>query len=377
MPVEAHAGEQTAVRDEVRPLLVVFAGVTAAGALFEHRVAMVDTTLLRAASLVFATAVAAAVLSAMRRSEGVWVNVAISAAALVGLTHTQIELTGVTPGANMFLFVMLGVAASAGIGVREVSARWAGAVMAVVAMVVPLGAVLSVVRWEKHLRAAAVLVEPVPYFSSRVAGLAAGRPVDGDTAAYLAKDLGKELGRSVEATPRGITEGLNALRLERAAAAKEEMVLAARGSTDFQTTRAAQRLCVQLALSKGTGKAAEALVGEGEELMAGYVGRTRPSASVQAWLGLSRRSGAQATGDRAWLEKAVAAFEDAAQLAPGEPVYRLELASLEAGLGRGDRAAEWAKEALRLNENLRLDPVRQFANRELEELRKLEAGTAR
>ena len=74
------------------------------------------------------------------------------------------------------------------------------------------------------------------------------------------------------------------------------------------------------------------------------------------------------------LRSAADAFEKAAALAPHEPLYAAQLARIFATLNRKDDAARWAGRALDINQDLHLDPLRQFGPAELSELRDLRDG---
>jgi tetratricopeptide (TPR) repeat protein len=113
----------------------------------------------------------------------------------------------------------------------------------------------------------------------------------------------------------------------------------------------------------------------GERVMRMHMEATGATATAWSWLGTMRRTvyeRTQAAGD---ARAAIEALERAAELSPNEVQFRVELARLEAALGNVAQAAAWATEAFRLNENLRLDPIRQLAGRDLEDMRRLAAGS--
>jgi hypothetical protein len=55
-------------------------------------------------------------------------------------------------------------------------------------------------------------------------------------------------------------------------------------------------------------------------------------------------------------------------LAPHEPLYAFQIAKAFDMLKRPERAGEWARRALQIDVDLRLDPLRQFSERDRDEL---------
>lgn len=382
------------LRDEVRGLLVLFGLVTAAGALFEHRIAVVDGTILRVVSLVGAVAVGGVVCGALR-GEGKkahsdedmamarrGVMAPVIAAVVAVVTHCQIEMTGITAGAG--LWVLLLVAMGAGAGMRGVAARRAssgtlrgriGPAALVCASVIPIVVVAKLVRWELHIREATRIVAPVPEFADRIAAIAEGRDYKGDSLRLVAREMSIVLGQAVPDTLRGVEAGLSQLRGRAIELAEAELMRARdAGPRDFQTARAASRLGLIIALNQSRPELRRVSAREAEGVVLSHMKATGESVSGWAWLGTMRRSVFDGTKDVVDGRGAVEAFGKAAALAPYEPLYRVEAARLEAAMGNGAEAARWAGEALRLSEQMRLDPVRQLAGKELEEVRGLAGG---
>ena len=381
--------EERSVRDDVRVLLVVFGVVTAAGALIEQRIASVDGTVLRVVSLVGAMVVGGVVCAALKGAEegrhsdedvamarGA-ARIPVIAAVIAAVTHCQIEMTGITPGAGMWVLLLIAVGAGwtlererARLGSSGTLRGRMGTATMVMAAVVPAVALVPLVRWERHIRAATEVVLPVPGFSERLAALQQGSPARGDSVERLARDLSLALGQAVPGTPSGVVDGVQVVRWSALEGAVKSLVKAQEeGPRDFQTARALSRLLMIRALGGPTVDRTDARAAEAVFLS--HMDATGYRANGWAWVGTMRRTVYEKSKDPADARAALDAFNAAAALSPGEPMYRVEAARLSRALGRDAEAAKWASEALRVNEYLRLDPVRQLGAEELEEMRGL------
>jgi hypothetical protein len=394
---EESVGEVLSTRDEVRGLLVLFGLVTGVGAVFEQRLATVDGTLLRLVSLVGAVAAGGVVIAAVKgaggrkplhRHEGVAVApvglmVPVVAALIAVVTHCQIEMTGITAGAGMWVLLLLAVCAGAGLAGQRARLGSSGTIRGRIGPAVMLGAAViplltlvgKVGYWEIHLREATRIVRPVSESMDRAAALAGGRPYRGDSIEALARDLSVMTGRPVAASPQGVTTGLEGLRMQAIDLASRELLKARNaGPWDFQTARALSRLRLILAMTEESPAKVQELAPLAEAVIHSHMDATGETTAGWAWIATMRRTVYERTRHTVDGRGAVDAFAKAAALSPGEPLYRLEAARLEASLGNGTAAAAWAGDALRVNENLRLDPVRQLAGRDLEEARRLAGG---
>jgi tetratricopeptide (TPR) repeat protein len=195
-------------------------------------------------------------------------------------------------------------------------------------------------------------------------------PHPGDTAKALATDLSAALGVPVE--PRNIPSAVSELRYQRAASAlsviqKTSVISPA----DSETVHAIARLLIELSAmdeSRGRPSDARASADAAEKLALDYC-HSNPSRPAQlAWLGMVRRSRYELDRNPAHLADAVDAWVAAAALAPHEPLYAAQLARANALLSRREEAANWAQRALDINQELYLDPLRQFNNADLAEL---------
>lgn len=376
-PEEAGEEPPGALRPEVRVLFIILAAVTACAALFEHRLATLDGTLLRVVSLAVATALGAAVLRTLRMGSGVGA-LGVGAAALAGLTHAHIELTGITAGANMYLFILLG-AASAGVpaAAAEKPARPAPALLVLACALAPLGRLAPVAKWEMALRRAEQAIAPAREFSARFNALRAGR-AEGDSPRRLAADLSAAIGSPVGEDPESLADALGRVHEAAVAAAEAHLARAVEvGPPDYPTVRTASRVKVfraTLEHERGRVEAAREQAGGAIAAVEGYIAAHGATAPALAWLGLMHRTLHDLDPGLGDLKAGLEAYLKAGELAPYEPAYRVEAARLAARLGRAEEAARLAMEAMRLNENLRLDPIRQFGDRELAELRRLAGG---
>jgi hypothetical protein len=367
-----------------RLLLVVIAAATAAAAILEQPAATLTSTLVRAGGLAGFMMIGVGVLHAMRSRAAMaaFGNTAVAVAAVAALTHCQIELTGVTPGANLWVFLLLACAAAIGDPPCAPAGRSARGLVAsalvvgMLILLVPFG-IVPVARWDLAMREAYRLVEPVSGLALRADAIAQGKPLPGDTAASLADDLSKELAISV--TPAQILQASSELRYTRASAAlKGPMAVAMEvWPSDSETYHAAARLMLQLAVMESraghagqAGKYAE----RAEVLAQSYCASRPPSPAQLAWLGMIRRGWYEFDHKADHLSGAVEAWKKAAELAPHEPLYAAQLARTYALLKQPEEAATWAGRALSINEEVRLDPLRQFSPRDERELRQLLGG---
>jgi hypothetical protein len=372
-------------RTDARLLLITISIATAAAALIEQQTATVTSTLARAGGLAGFLLIAIATLRLFRTQAAARFAIpAIAAAAIAAFTHCQIELTGITPGANMWVFLLLAVGAGAGATARlravpePTSTLRLRTLLALaipitsLALLVPF-ALIPTARWDLFLRYAYQRVEDIPSLSVRADAIAQRKPLPRDSAKALATDLSAAIGMRVDESQVG--PALALLRYKRSADALDTLRQAATiRPPDSETHRAAARLLLQLAamdLSRAHTADATAGAAAAEKLAEDFNETTGPSPSQLAWLGLIRRSRYELDHDRAHLTRAVDAWEKAAALAPHEPNYAVQLARAYNTLGDADKAGVWAQTALAINQDLHLDPLRQFSPADLEELGKL------
>jgi hypothetical protein len=386
LPRAADPATSDGVLDQApRLLLVVIAVATAAAAMLEQPAATLTSTLVRAGGLAGFMIIAVGVLRVMRQPAAMapFGNTALAAAAIAAFTHCQIELTGVTAGANLWVFLLLAGVAAGPVGVPSAPIKHSARTlhgpalaMVLLALLIPF-ALGPVIRWELAVRDAYKLVEPISSMTLRADAIARNKPLLGDSPQDLARDLSKELGTQV--SPAQVLQACAELRYVRPNKALSGPLSDAMRvrPPDSETYHAAARLMLQLAVMEQRGGNADQstkYAGRAESLAQDFCASIPPSPSQLAWLGMIRRGRYELDHHRDHLERAVEAWERAAALAPHEPLYAAQLARTCAMLKRPEDAARWAGRALTINEEVRLDPLRQFSPADEKELRGLLSG---
>ncbi len=227
----------------------------------------------------------------------------------------------------------------------------------------------AVISWEQNLRDAASLVAPIPSLQARAQAVKAGKPLQGDTVTALTSELSTALNFRID--PSMVVDAAFELRYRRAVAALP-LLLAANTPPDSDTTHAAARLMLQAASMESIrGNPAAAAFGAdaAEKLAIDFCASTTPRPSQLAWLGMLREARFERFDhDPAHLRAAITVWEQAVALAPHEPLYTSELARANAALGQREEAAKWAAKSLAINQELHLDPLRQFSQADLDAL---------
>jgi O-Antigen ligase len=400
------ATPQEPTRTDARLLLITIAIATAAAALIEQQGATVTSTLARAGGLAGFLLIAIATLRLFRTAARLTIP-ALAAAALAALTHCQIELTGVTPGANLWVFLLIAAgvpsAAPQPRAVPDPTPPRPRALAApliptiLLALLIPF-ALVPTARWELKLRAAYRQVEDLPSLTARADAIAHDRPLPRDSARALATDLSIATATAVSSDKRSLLLAVNQLRFDRTVAAYERLygaVIQGEPSDsptakqwpkpcphyippDYETAQALSRLAIALAashLARGEDGPAYSLTNVAFSV-ASALAQDHPAPRTCAWLGnLSRGLAEMEPRLRDfYLQQAVEALEKAAALAPHEVLYQLQLARTHSTLGHRAEAAKWAVLARQTNQDLRLDPLRQLSQRELDELAAIEKG---
>lgn len=296
------------------------------------------------------------------------------AAALGVVTHAQIEVTPVLPGTGAWVFALIGVSASCVCssggeesGVRGLRRAWAAA--PVVAGVAGAGAIVSglsgVVEWERELQrgsavisrlagARGVLDQDPGAPGSReklleaveiVMGGGAAQGEHGDRerraeafALSLVHESAEELGRAWSIRPHSLKPAEHALRMR---------VELARTLAAYGRDQRAKEECA----------AAVTFI---DRLLNGYPnhpGVRRHSLSFTAGALVAIAS---VDGDRSHVELAARLWGELCVAEPGSLTARVRLADSLESLGRHDDAVIAAREAVRVSESLRLDPIKQL-----------------
>ncbi|MBI1189468.1 MAG: hypothetical protein GC200_02130 [Tepidisphaera sp.] len=316
------------------------------------------------------------------------VRLAAAVAALGAIAHCQIELTGVTPGAQAWVLLLLGVSAApaATQPARQSPPsrpRAAAALPALIALLatlaLPVFAFPRVLKFDLALRDAYDVIAPFRELTSRMNALQSGSP-QGDTPAQFAKDLSaahaelsqlmSEAKRPLPQPPSSVPQALAQVQVMSAALCEHRLYgawqpIANAPSVVVQSLsrllvaeadalEVAERLGAPFPKSSG---APENIRSAAVELAAN-LSRTQPTASNLGWLGtlcqglLDQGSNIDGLGPRALNSYRLAALKT-----PYSPLYPSQAALLAAKLGRHDEAREYARTALELDHNMQLDPL--------------------
>jgi len=297
--------------------------------------------------------------------------------------HSMIEITPVLPGAAGLAIAIwaLGASPETGQG-RSSRARLApvwGVLPLIGAVTILVFGVLPAQRWQRHLHSGADEVRLI----GEVAGLS-GDPTDGAFARADAERLIRAVAARYDA-PLPSTEAevedllarlrrdsldgaIGALRrvVEVGVAIERSLVLVAR--LEPQPAGAAMAMG-ELTKAMRSGQAALA----GAERETDLAPR-----SAGAWgrLGAMHRALAEMSGDQTHLREPRRAWRRAAVFDPHGLSPPRNLARLSAALGDAEGAARWARRALEVDRNLRLDPLKGLSEREREEMERLASGPA-
>jgi hypothetical protein len=364
-------------------LAVVVACVlpTVIAALDESAIATLDQRVVRLLACLAACVAGVWGLHAARKLTLSVLALALGAAAIACITHLLLELTGVTPGADAWCAALLG--AGAGLAKMPRSEETLMRPMPRRVVVVCIGLVLCgllsaravswMQAWQHGLSRAYSEAQPVQVLRMRLREFAAGRPMDGDTAALLAKDIGLEVGQPVLPKQESMQAAMQALQLRQLQPAIKALEGAHNAApAHLATAQALSRLLTLQADAHN--RAGNKLASEQTAKRAlGTVERVLVSgetASAWAWLGQLRLTHAQLfeTGpaekptplSQATQQSILDAFSRAAVLSPFEGQHPRQLALLAQQFGRPILAKAWATRALAVDDLLRLDPLKQM-----------------
>lgn len=354
-PRDARESERLGVRQELRLAVLVLTLPMLLGAVMEMEAADLGATLVRFAGLALGGVVAAGVLlwDAAGQRRG---SVALAACALALLAHAQIELTPVNLGAASWFMSILGVAAASP-GTALARTSRAGSFVAALLAIAAVAAGVRVWTWEARLRDAYEIVTPLHEDQSWLAQARAGGESARDAANTLARSLSGRSGTPVAVTPEAIERAVAAERLARIRQAQDVLASACRAApSSFLTSRALTSLMLaEFNDSARLGMPSDAIA-RAEATTAAFV-QHRPSPVAWAWLGVIRRNRAEAENNPEHLRASVVAYEHAAALDPRGLDHAVRLAALCRQLGDSTKASAWAARAIRLDDDLRLDPL--------------------
>lgn len=365
-----------------RPVFLALALGTLAAAWFEAEAVTPEAALVRIITILGGMSVAGLALRTCERAPRLFA-MGLSAAAIVILVHAQIELTWAIITSAPLLAVLLGLgaggvphdpnppAASAS-RLNLPTAAIPGLVSAVlVSLLIP-----NVVTWERSLNRAYADVAPLASINDRLQALANATRTRSPIARDLAAALGAELLTPAQAnapfTFGDLTTAYGQLRMQRMTAALASLEPAQRIATrDVETQRSVSSLALRLALesehaanARGTTEAAA----HAAQIAHAAAASNPDSATAASWVATVCRTLGQTSAGHIHYVPELGPYRDAeiryllqaAALAPYEPSHAAWLAEAYAAKGDLANAATWAKQALRRDELLRLDPIRQF-----------------
>jgi hypothetical protein len=371
---------------------------TGIAAFLEREAATPESGLTRAAGIAFALACIWGIWRVIERGSRTQnyddaLGPAVAVGAIVAAVHCQIELTGTTQGSGAWCWLALACGAGLCRGAWGSPAlpdapdqnpsptfklpRWI--IIAIVAM--PIGMlgmrVAQTLTWQHELSRAHAPAAQVQDLTQRRAELdrLAGSARD-DAARVLLADLSNATGQSV--TPTALEAALGMVQAHGVAAAKEQLIEAASDQPwHFGTLRAASRVLLMDAqgrLARGE-KVEPADLDSAITLLDKRREQFGKTASYWSWLGILWEQRAEmpfvASGGHGIVgtrqqagERAMQAYMNAAKFAPFDPLHPVKLSDLYAAIGDTENARGWAIRALELDNNLRLDPLRQLTDAE-------------
>lgn len=339
-----------------------------------------ENLLLRLVGLLGGIGLGAAVLSLARVSA--WYRAALATGALAGLAHAQLDVTPVTPGASAWLLAMIALAASTMAarsdargtpGRMQIPLALAPAVVAVIWIVIGL---VPLTRWEADLRRAGEAVQVVGQVHTELLEISAS-PVQRSSRGRSFEDLTRMvaglLGTRSAANAEELTGQMAALTRARADIAARFLASASRVfPTHFPTARAASRMYLAQAEAAGVlgdGERADREVEAAIGLIRSLTDHGGAPAAAWVWLGdlLARQGDAR-------LPESIECWLEAAKLDPHGLIPATRLAHGYRNLGRIEESRLWAARALRIDEDLRLDPLERLGKTERQELEAMAEG---
>lgn len=359
-----------------RPGALAIAGATIASAWVETAIATPIAGIVRILSLALALLLAWRVCIAGGRT----LRLALVAAAAACGFHAMIEVTPIQAGSSSLFAALIGLAAArpweASLQIRKGVLKRAipGLFLASVGIAAStlVGRVQS---WEGSLLAGAARLEPIAALSQSLS-----ESHDRESIRQASAALSRILGKPVGENPQAIREALLQARLDTGAEAYEDLIAAIAADPTHQPTRqAASNLSLQLASLERALKTPDSpatslfqrRTQSAQNLAEDATRLPWHRASAEAWLATVRRGIWELTHDRSALEGAFDASVKAAELDPFNPTHAVTAARLAHALGNASAASQWATQALHLDDNMRLDPLRRIEPLERSELEAL------
>ncbi len=366
-------------RQEARVIVLIVMLLTVVGAWFDSPSATTDSAVVRVVGAVSWMGLSAAICAALRLAVA---RSMVAAGAIALAAHAQIEVTPIWTGTASWVLMLFAAVAAPGLGgsARRGAAAadggsdvapWAERRLGTVAIVMVLVAGCTGLawfglgpawNWQRKVVGAAEAVKPLADFRQRFAALGGGRAGADDSPTALARDLSREVGRTIgdsEASIRRAIAELNSASLLRALEKLSEA--AGDVSTHPGTLRAASKLAIQLASARHElGRDAEAreLADRAEEFAFRATSGKHERSASWSWLGTLRSARATMLDERSAADRAIEAWLTASTFDPYGLSTAVRLTEAYQRRGDGESAATWARRALELDANTRLDPLK-------------------
>lgn len=304
------------------------------------------------------------------------VRTALVGAALVVLSHAQIEMVLSNPGSVAWALALLAVASSPHDASHRSSCGRPAKVWAFGLMLMGVGlivAALGPVRgWEVHQRTASERVARVTRIEQELTALAANDPPESakiDQLRARARSMAQEAGLDGSLP---IAELIPRVKL---ASAREAIVIlgeaAVRGGEPLATLNELSSLSLSAgALAQSLGE--DPFVLETGAIEAARRATTRWPDRTSGWNTLARayQSRWHRTGDSQWADQAVVALEHGQELDPDGMPFVWALFELAQAREDDEGARRWAKRCLEVDQTLVLDPLVQLSEDRRRRLRR-------
>ncbi len=396
-------------RPDLRVAFLVFSIVTIAGVWTEAAAATPEASLARAAGLLAATLIAAAILRILGRSDLAAIpadslDSAPAPLAAAGIPLALLGLIDMAPiavGSSSWTLIALAAVAAPGTpnAHRETIGKGFAVLGGVAGLVTVILAASTILPWERRLARAAHEVLPLaslraraieyPALAATPIGPALARELDADARALLGvgSGLGHDgradalLARIGDALPAALERAWTILDEARAAAPLHGPTAEAASRVAAQRAQSAMQSTMQAPLHASTPGHAHAVVWMRRSIDAAREGtRTRRGrAAAHLWLATVLENAEPLVPGSS--DHVAPAVRTAAEHDPFNAHTAARLArTLKAAPRSPTDAAEavaWARRALDLNADLRLDPIRQLSAQTVSELRAIvqEAGS--
>lgn len=303
-------------------------------------------------------------------------SVGIAIALLACVMHLQIEMSATTIGAATWILLFIGV------GVSRTPTVVVRTRRVIAAGILVVGGLLAwqtprVVAWERSLREAHAVVAPIPDLGEQLTRVIPSPP-NAIARQDLAQVLGGLLGRAVAADNASLQQALGVYVEGALGVAAQHLARAHdRVPSHLPTAQALARvrfhLAQRLEARGGTGALAAAL-NDAEQLGTRILSIPgAQGAQVHAWMAQVLEKRAE-LGDGVQRAAVVEHLTQAVDCSPFDPILASRLARAHAAAGDPSAAASWARRALELHANRRLDPLSGLPDREQEAMWKLVDG---